>query len=215
MTRTVVVDVDGVLLDFTTGLWRWAKETRRLASEGREIMTTSGKVDPPQWEIGHYFVGGYTAIREFYSSPGYGYLQTTMRPHFLHAIKNLGARIIAITAAPDAGEVGRARALNLGLHYGAVFDDIIFTNKDKFQVLAKHGIGYGDGLEKPFCFVEDKPSTLELGMVLDWPMIGITHKYNKYLIEEHPRLTMFTNTEFACAHIIEELIRGREQVSGL
>jgi len=215
MTRTVVVDVDGVLLDYIPGLWRWAKSKNRLTSEGRDIMTTSNSAEPPQWDIGRYFVDGYLTVHEFYTSSAYGYLRNTMHPHFLQAIKNVGADIVAITAAPSIDEVGRARVLNLALHYGPVFNDIIFTPEDKFAVLAEHGIGYGDGLKKPFCFVEDKPSTLAAGHQLGWPMLGITHKYNRHLIEAEPGLTMFENPEWAFAYIIEELLRGREQVSSL
>lgn len=216
MKRKVFLDADGVLLDYTQGLWAWAKRKKLLTQSGRQLLTTSGKVNPPDWQIDGHFVGGFAAMADFYRTNEYAYLKPLVRPHFLQAIKSAGADIIVVTAAPSDPTLARARILNLTLHYGDVFDEVIFTKDCKVQVIDQYR-------GTPFAFVEDKPSTLRAayeGAPVSWthpvrevklPVLGITWNYNRHLIEECPDLPMFTNTEWACAHIIESLVKGCDQ----
>ena len=115
--RTLLVDVDDVLLHWTDGFREFLKKKGVKLSQAR----------PTRWDLRHWVGNGATAfVDEFNHSSHFGYLEPDHEAVVaLEDLYNKGFQIYAITSCTDDPSAVYRRRENLDEHFIGVFEDVI------------------------------------------------------------------------------------------
>jgi FMN phosphatase YigB (HAD superfamily) len=168
--RIILVDCDGVLLD-----WEWAFNV---------WMTERGFVQRPNakdyYKISDQFENlsvpdAKKFTRLFNESAAIGFLPPLRDSVYWVRRLNeeLGYRFICITSLSTDVNAQKLRRMNLEKYYGHVFDDVICleTGSDKHEALDQfNGTGY--------FWIEDKPENADVGFDRGLKSILIEHGHN-------------------------------------
>lgn len=168
--KLILVDCDGVLLDWQYGFFRWMKQ------HGYEV------INPGVYDIGETFglekAYAKTLVRTFNESAAMGWL-----PQFRDSIKYVrklhedhGFVFHCITSLSLDEYAGKLRKKNLEALFGkTVFEKIecLDCGADKDKALEPYS-------DSGCLWVEDKPENAEAGVFVGLNSILIEHEHNKY-----------------------------------
>ena len=171
MNKTILTDIDGVMLDWEGGFTRWFEE------QGHAIQ-----IDDPKLTYNLATRYGITMpflidnVRKFNDSEELGKLQ----PHrdaveYVGKLSDTGYRFIAITSMSEMKATCQRRVEHLEDVFGNVFDDYIFLDvgANKNKVLEEFR---NTGL----FWLEDKIENAQAGLDVGLTSIIMEHGYNMH-----------------------------------
>jgi len=176
MSKNLLVDVDGVLLDWDTAFQRWMALEGFIVKEGGDIeykthlrfVTNVHKEaipeDKAEW-----------LVKIFNRSAWIGFLEPYKDSvEIVKALKEKGYTFTAITSLTLDEPAQALRKMNLAEVFGeGTFQDIplLETGSGKNEVLSKMGQGHW--------WIEDKPENAVVGLEHGLKPILLEHSYNK------------------------------------
>lgn len=171
MSKIILTDVDGVLLNWEAGFANW------FGAKGHTIQMDDHKSTynlADRYGITFPELLGY--VREFNESEELIKLQ----PHrdaikYVAKITDAGYRFIVITSMSNVEAAGRRRVEHLETMFGNIFDEFIFldTGADKTEVLAEFKNG-------EHWWIEDKPENAQAGLDVGLKSIIMEHGFNMH-----------------------------------
>lgn len=183
--KTIWLDVDGVLLDYTRAF---------LSFTGIDTLGTTydNYLDYDLTKLFETPDDCYKAMLAFSMSKKFGELRPIANKLDLEMLHNLGFKLNILTqlSAPPQARANRIR--NLTLNFGGVFDKVIFTNRGqcKLDYIAAKISVTGDIL------VEDNPTLLlkaedqrerlrrDTGLVHPLTVYAVRHPYNMAVVDK-------------------------------
>ena len=128
MTKTILTDVDGVVLDWTSPFEQWI-ENEKMPLEVFEISLFEYK-SIEDWlgiskEDATNLITEFSLTDHFKSLPSFPDA-TVIIPE----LKKLGHNFVAITACDSSDQARMKREINLEKLFPGIFDDVIFTGLD-------------------------------------------------------------------------------------
>jgi FMN phosphatase YigB (HAD superfamily) len=168
--RIILVDCDGVLLDWEWAFNIWMQERgyvqRPNAKDYYKISDQFENLSVPEAK---------KFTRLFNESAAIGFLPPLRDSVYWMKRLNeeLGYRFICITSLSTDVNAQKLRRMNLEKYYGHVFDDIIClpTGSDKHEALDKF-------VGTEYFWVEDKPENADVGFERGLKSILIEHGHN-------------------------------------
>mgnify|MGYP006422292347 CR=1 FL=1 len=183
--KTLLTDIDDVLLHFAWGFENWLYKNYNFVSEHKLVQT----YDLVKWSnMDVKVINNY--INEFFNSHDY----CCLHPYFdalqvLPKFYKNNWKIIAITAAPKDDFIYIKRKTNLLSCFGDIFDDIILigskedTEKyDKYDVLKTFNTTW---------YVEDSEKQAKCGLKANHNVLLLNRNHNKTL--NHDNLYRINN----------------------
>ena len=167
--KVILVDVDGVLVDWEYHFEKWIAETTDLIAVDPEHYKINVKYDIPRGE-------GKRLARLFNESAEVRYLSPLrdVKKYVKKLNEEHGYTFHAITSLSNNRSAQKLRKLNLKEHFGDVFVDytILDTGADKDEAL------------EPFknteaFWIEDKPENADLGLSLGLDSVLMSHEHNR------------------------------------
>lgn len=128
MSKTILTDVDGVILDWTQSFEDWIQNEKMPLEIFEDSLHDCTSIE--EW-LGVSREDATILIREFSKTDHFKSL-----PAFpdalviIPALKKLGHNFIAITACDDTDESKSKREINLETVFPGVFEDVIFSGID-------------------------------------------------------------------------------------
>jgi FMN phosphatase YigB (HAD superfamily) len=183
--KVILVDVDGVLLDWEYHFYSWLKETYPLRYD--VLSETSYKTyekigeykDSRSFEIGELTPitkdVGRNLAREFNESAQVRYMSPLRDA--IAGVKFLNERhgfvFHAITSLSDKTNAQRLRTENLEELFGKVFEKFVYldTGADKNEVLEPYR-------DSGCYWIEDKPENVDVGISMGLKGILMAHDHN-------------------------------------
>ena len=168
MTKLILTDVDGVMLDWETGFHDWM-ETKgfvrnAIASYDMHIVYNQRKEHVKE------------LVREYNNSAWMCCLKPLRDAvDGVKMLADAGYRFGAITSLSLDPYAGQLREENLKMHFGDVFEFVtcLDTGADKDEALLPYK---GSGM----WWLEDKPSNAQLGADLGLKSLLVRHEHNGY-----------------------------------
>ena len=176
MSKNLLVDVDGVLLDWDTAFQRWMALEGFIVKEGgdteykthlrcvRIVHKEAIPEDKAEW-----------LVKIFNRSAWIGFLEPYKDSvEIVKALKEKGYTFTAITSLTLDEPAQALRKMNLAEVFGeGTFQDIHFleTGSGKNEILSKMGQGHW--------WIEDKPENAVVGLEHGLKPILLEHSYNK------------------------------------
>jgi len=180
--RPLVIDCDGVLLDYLVGFKPFAEDRLgvELSPAGPENFELSG------W-LGCDTATTMQLVSDFNMGKGGSFASLPAFPgsvEALHAARATGRRLSIITACFDTPEVVALRRANLLDVFGDIFDRIDFVNPgtSKRAILEHY---------KGVAWIEDNRKNALLGAEIghDTYLIRTSHNVRHEALSQHPRMT--------------------------
>jgi FMN phosphatase YigB (HAD superfamily) len=177
--NVILVDVDGVLVDWEYHFEKWIEDTTDLVAVDPDHYKINVKYDIPRGE-------GKRLARLFNESAEVRYLSPLrdVKKYIKKLNEEHGYTFHAITSLSNNRSAQKLRILNLKDLFGDVFVDytILDTGADKDEAL------------EPFknteaFWIEDKPENADLGLSLGLDSVLVSHKHNK----DYPGLAKVAN----------------------
>jgi len=134
MDKVIITDVDGVLLDWEAGFYRWMEQkghTRPNVESHQYCLAQSWRM--PDWVIRHL-------VEEFNASSNTAFLKPYGEAgHYMKRLAERGYRFITCTSFGGTESSRALRRFNLENVFGDVFDEhnIIELHGDKTPVLSR------------------------------------------------------------------------------
>ena len=208
MRKIIFFDVDGVLLDWSTGFLKLARETGRLTKDNCALYD-DGVLQGGNgcWELTPLFVNEgsfWKTFHEFNESPAFDDLPLLVLPMHLEVLKNIGYELRVLSSV-RGGLLKSRRAMSLTRKFGAMFDGIHYSSK-KAEWLTQF-IRDANARSCTECAVElvdDKPSTIEDCWRVGIPATFMHTKWNSAEVPSAPCEDMFN-----MAHNIEHFVAGK------
>jgi FMN phosphatase YigB (HAD superfamily) len=168
--RTILVDCDGVLLDWEWAFGIWMQERGYVQRpNAKDYYTIHDQFENLTWKEAKKFT------RLFNESAAIGFLPPLRDSVYWVRRLNeeLGYRFICITSLSTDINAQKLRRMNLEKYYGDVFDDIVClpTGSDKHEALDKF-------VGTEYFWVEDKPENADVGFERGLRSILIEHGHN-------------------------------------
>lgn len=169
---SLVLDADGVLLDFNSAFCRHIKHVDSHG-EPREVRDYDYKA-----------VLGSTdnlvhKLQSFIGSEPWRHLMPLCDIRALEAARNAGIELHVVTQITDA-RCRAPRIMNLTERYGALFNSVRFTSHNQSKIAH-----YEDIAADTRCLgiVEDRPATLREFAAAGHPVFAVVHDYNEKEVE--------------------------------
>lgn len=209
---TVYLDVDGVLLDYTTPFLNYLNTHYFNPGVTYETLdtyhlSTLFTEDSDDAKYGLSAQGKCAAaMLDFHNSDEFGNLPPILHPLFLHSLTNAGLELKIITKLPNSNAMMRLSRLgNLTKFFGGVFSEIIVTShEDKLDLIK----GRMHSAEKVW-LVEDNPTLLlnaEAREDLPFKVLAVEHPYNQKDLVSLNRVQLFKNPSLAVQSILLEVV---------
>jgi FMN phosphatase YigB (HAD superfamily) len=168
--RTILVDCDGVLLDWEWAFGIWMQERGYVQRpNAKDYYTIHDQFENLTLTEAKKFT------RLFNESAAIGFLPPLRDSVYWVRRLNeeLGYRFICITSLSTDINAQKLRRMNLEKYYGDVFDDIVClpTGSDKHEALDKF-------VGTEYFWVEDKPENADVGFERGLRSILIEHGHN-------------------------------------
>jgi FMN phosphatase YigB (HAD superfamily) len=168
--RTILVDCDGVLLDWEWAFGIWMQERGYVQRpNAKDYYTIHDQFENLTLTEAKKFT------RLFNESAAIGFLPPLRDSVYWVRRLNeeLGYRFICITSLSTDVNAQKLRRMNLEKYYGDVFDDIVClpTGSDKHEALDKF-------VGTEYFWVEDKPENADVGFERGLRSILIEHGHN-------------------------------------
>lgn len=187
-TKTLWLDVDGVILDYTRAFLKFTKRTT------------------PYEHVVHYdlsklFTGGakemLPMMEEFHMSRDFANLAPIANAAPIKWLKMLGWKVKIITQL-EGIHPRFSRLQNLGYYFHDLFDEVLFTSRGESKI---QRIIDNQGTEQQLFIVEDNPTLLdavEKGIELDlnkrgWSSLtawAIVHPYNEMATRDYKNVML-------------------------
>jgi len=191
--KLILVDVDGVLLDWEYSFHKWIRETKpHLDLINENAYKVDDKIVYSGWVLGSKRDGdpitryyGKELSKEFNESADIGYL-LPLRDSIKY-VKKLheehGYMFHAITSQSNRLSAQQLRIFNLESLFGKVFTEytILGTGDDKDEVLAQYE-------DSDAYWIEDKPENVDIGISLGLSGILVAHSHNADYVGDAARL---------------------------
>lgn len=182
MTRTVVFDVDDVLVAWREAFYNWMKENGHAPAIAYDADSSWSMLDSfPQFDMD----GLRVHIRAFNCSRHYGELPVV--PHAEEAVARLRAilgpssRFVAVTATGSDPETRAMRRLQLR-RFG--LDEVRFVN------LGHSKMPHLEELQ-PDLIVDDSPSVIKEALASGMPILAKDAVYNRHFTALGPERRLF------------------------
>lgn len=168
--RIILVDCDGVLLDWEWAFGIWMQERGYVQRpNAKDYYTIHDQFENLTWTEAKKFT------KLFNESAAIGFLPPLRDSVYWVRRLNeeLGYRFICITSLSTDINAQKLRRMNLEKYYGDVFDDIVClpTGSDKHEALDKF-------VGTEYFWVEDKPENADVGFERGLRSILIEHGHN-------------------------------------
>jgi len=168
--RIILVDCDGVLLDWEWAFGIWMQERGYVQRpNAKDYYTIHDQFENLTWTEAKKFT------KLFNESAAIGFLPPLRDSVYWVRRLNeeLGYRFICITSLSTDINAQKLRRMNLEKYYGDVFDDIVClpTGSDKHEALDKF-------VGTEYFWVEDKPENADVGFERGLKSILIEHGHN-------------------------------------
>lgn len=193
MDKIILVDVDGVCIEWTWSFGVWMFEHGfEIAPDGKRSYALHGRYGIRDSQVDKL-------VKMFNESASIGYLPAFRDAYqYIRALHyNHGYKFHAITALGTHENAQKLRELNLKKTFGdSTFEKILFVdnNSSKIPILKEYeGTGY--------IWVEDKSQNAEDGLTFGLKSIIMDHPYNKDCNKEIMRVN---NWKEIYDHIIGE-----------
>lgn len=125
MSKTILTDVDGVLLDYTGSFEDWILNVKFPAETIEESLYDFSTIE--EW-LGITLEESLKLIKEFNQTQYFSNLPSFEdAQEVVNCMKKEGYNFVAITACDDSEEAYAMRKRNLDKYFPNVFDDIIHT----------------------------------------------------------------------------------------
>ena len=175
--KVIVVDVDGVLLNWEDSFQVWMEHQGFERVKGHQFIYNAAE------QFGLSKTEGKKCVRLFNQSAAIGFLPPLRDAQeiikLLH--KNYGYRFVVCTSLSKDISAQELRTRNLKKYFGDVFNEFVYldTGADKDAALYKLAKKYRGCL-----WVEDKVENAFAGEKVEFEPIVMEHGYN--MNEEHP-----------------------------
>jgi FMN phosphatase YigB (HAD superfamily) len=168
--RIILVDCDGVLLDWEWAFGIWMQERGYVQRpNAKDYYTIHDQFENLTWTEAKKFT------KLFNESAAIGFLPPLRDSVYWVRRLNeeLGYRFICITSLSTDINAQKLRRMNLEKYYGDVFDDIVClpTGGDKHEALDKF-------VGTEYFWIEDKPENADVGFERGLRSILIEHGHN-------------------------------------
>ena len=168
--RIMLVDCDGVLLDWEWAFAIWMQERGYVQRpNAKDYYKIHEQFDDLTWPEAKKFT------RLFNESAAIGFLPPLRDSVYWIKRLNeeLGYRFVCITSLSTDLNAQKLRRMNLEKYYGDVFDDVVClpTGSDKHEALDKF-------VGTEYFWVEDKPENADVGFERGLRSILIEHGHN-------------------------------------
>lgn len=192
MKKVLWLDVDGVLLDYTSGFLKYAESH----------MTYEALLDYDLTKLFATPDDCYNKMRAFASSEEFARLPAIAQYNHIHGLKNAGyeLRIITQLTAPPAAR--KNRIANLTAIFGSPFSEVVFTEHGQCKLEYLAGRYEAEKLrtfnnELKYILIEDNPHLLlkadHPGIKFPVETIAIMHPYNQSVVEELYSITKYAS----------------------
>jgi hypothetical protein len=184
--KVILVDVDGVLLDWEYSFHKWIRETKpHLWILNENVYKVDDKI---LYKIDYSNITRQYAkelSKEFNESSDIGYL-LPLRDSIKYVKKmheEHGYMFHAITTLSSRLSAQRLRIFNLESLFGKVFTEytILGTGDDKDEVLVQYE-------DSDAYWIEDKPENVDIGISLGLSGILVAHSHNADYVGDAARL---------------------------
>jgi FMN phosphatase YigB (HAD superfamily) len=168
--RIMLVDCDGVLLDWEWAFSIWMQERGYVQRpNAKDYYTIHDQFEDLTWAEAKKFT------KLFNESAAIGFLPPLRDSvYWIRRLnEELGYRFICITSLSTDINAQKLRRMNLEKYYGDVFDDVVClpTGSDKHEALDKF-------VGTEYFWVEDKPENADVGFERGLRSILIEHGHN-------------------------------------
>lgn len=190
MKKVCWLDVDGVLLDYTSAFLDFARP--HMKEESKDISYGT-LLDYDLTRLFHEPDICYGVMKEFASSQEFANLPVHTDAFYLHALKNAGYDLRIITQLTAPPHARKNRIANLTNVYGGIFSEIVFTEHGqcKLEYLAMRYMNDMHsnvmGSVQEYILVEDNPKLLLKAATASYKFIetlGIHHPYNQAALSD-------------------------------
>jgi hypothetical protein len=177
MKKVLWLDVDGVLLDYTSAFLKYAESHLTYETLLDYDLTKLFATPDDCWK----------KMREFTMSVEFANLPAIAQYGHIHGLKNAGYELRIITQLTAPSVARKNRIANLTYIFGSPFSEVVFTEHGscKLEYLAGRKDGEPDA---EYILVEDNPRLLdkadEHGHLFPVEVLAISHPYNKDVIEQ-------------------------------
>mgnify|MGYP003636105732 CR=1 FL=1 len=193
MKKTILVDVDGVLLNWEDGFQVWMEHQGHKRIKGHQFIYNAAE------QFGLSKPEGKKAVKMFNQSAAIGFLPPLRDAQEIVKLlnRNWGYRFVVCTSLSKDKSAQELRTRNLEKYFGKVFDEFVYldTGADKDEALYKLAKKYRGCL-----WVEDKVENAKVGDDVGFESIVMEHGYN--MNTEHPYFVA-KNWEDIYLHIIK------------
>ena len=168
MNKTILTDVDGVLLDWQAAFFDWKLDQGFTPATPKSLYDMSKKFGQEKRVM-------QSLVRQFNESARIAYLDPLRDAVWgVKKLAEAGYRFKVITSLSLDEYAGRARTQNLIRLFGDVFDEFVYldTGADKDEALSAYK-------DSGLYWVEDKPKNAQLGAKLGLNSLMIKHNFNK------------------------------------
>ena len=166
--KNILVDCDGVLLDWETTFHNWVHERGYGQPRHRNTYNLQDRYSSMTYQIAH------DLMTEFNRSAAIGFLTPLNdAKQGVSLLASLGYRFTVITAMGGDSYSRALRRDNLTNIFGDVFIDVIFSsdNEDKTTELSRYTDNY---------WIEDNPTNYETGRNFGLKSILLDHPHNRW-----------------------------------
>lgn len=186
--KTLWLDVDGVLLDYTRPFLKFAA----LPMKYDDVF---------DYALSKLFVTGdecAAMMTKFHTDPVFATLPVIANKHLLLALKDYGYSLKIITKLPDEGDARKHRHTNLVTHFGEMFDQIVFVDKECKLEYLQHQDGHN-------VLIEDNSWLLDKYENGSWPIevLAIKHPYNKSVTDKLVMTVVYDTTDEALIRLLQ------------
>ncbi len=169
--KTILVDVDGVLLNWEDGFQVWMEHQGHKRVKGHQFIYNAAE------QFGLSKSEGKKAVKMFNQSAAIGFLPPLRDAQEIVKLlnRNWGYRFVVCTSLSNDKSAQELRTRNLEKYFGEVFDEFVYldTGADKDEALYKLAKKYRGCL-----WVEDKVENAHAGAVVEFEPIVMEHGYN-------------------------------------
>lgn len=170
--KVIIIDSDGVLLDWSWGFTTWAFNTHPKL---QRLYPSEYKVNA-QYNITKEY--GKRLTKEFNSSSDIGFLHPLRDSvKYINKLADDGYRFHVLSSFSLSPTAHKLRIQNLQRLFGDVFDEYTFLNtgEDKDEALAELAIKYNN---ENLYWIEDKAANADAGELVGFDPILIAHDSN-------------------------------------